>query len=136
MTNENEIVQRLAAGEILTKNDLQTALDAIVKAAQTQGESDAACFARLVKAQDQRISKICEAMDAATVADEIRKASKQQRATKARLQKSANDMLDDLVARRCRADESTQAAYARLAKDKDASFTALYEHLRDVSRDL
>jgi hypothetical protein len=137
--NAERITQALrAASQVLkgAKPDGITAAaltDALLSLGDTRkfaGETREACFARLIRENDPDATTLAKAADALYVAEQ--QGSAERRTAKARLHASANDLLDDFVAKNRRPDEAVAQAVARLARDSEPTFTAIWSHLRAI----
>ena len=89
------------------------------------GESSAGAFARLVKERDPTVERLWAACDLARTYEHHGDTLREQRATAAELLNEAASNLEKFVSLSKRADESTEAAYARLWRE-DSQFSSLY----------
>lgn len=131
------ILHQLDAGRDLIKADgsveftraeLEAALQAIADLRRKPDETPEASLARLLTMRDIEVAKVAKALDAVWVTEANGAPTLKKRV--ASFVDEANAELDRHVEFSKRSGESTPAAYARLAREGDATFAKLYERLR------
>lgn len=134
------ILHQLDAGRDLVKADgsieftraeLEAALQAIADLRRKPDETPEASLARLLAMRDIEVAKVAKALDAVWVAEAHAAPTLKKRV--AEFVHEANAELDRHVEFSKRSGESTPAAYARLAREGDATFCKLYARLREAA---
>lgn len=109
-------------------HDFEEALMKYADGQRRDGESGPAAFVRLLNERDDTVTKLSRALDALRVAESLPNAERE--AAKADLHATAGELMDDHVEKSRRDGESVEQATARLARDRDPTFTDLFTKLR------
>lgn len=114
----------------VTAAQLESTLLSLGDIRKGAGETQEACFTRLIRESDADAVLLSKALDALRYAESLPDAERT--ANKGYLVGQATELLDEHVEKSRRINENTAQATARLAAEGDATFSRLYQHLRDA----